>query len=175
MNFEEVLKKLDEGKKVKLPEWQGHWFKKDGNILVESRTGEILNTPFMEDYKNRTDWEETNGLRDFGGALTALKAGRKIARQGWNGKGMFVFMRPEDELSVDMIVNKVKSLPDSVKKFFTAKCAWHEKESRTKVSPENIKVKFTAYLCMYAADGSIVNGWLASQTDILAEDWQIVE
>lgn len=115
------------------------------------------------------------GKGTFGMAIEAVKHGKKIARKGWNGKGMFVFMRPEDELSVDMIVNKVKSLPDSVKKFFTAKCAWNEKESKTEVSPENIKVKFTAYLCMYAADGSIVNGWLASQTDILAEDWQIVE
>jgi hypothetical protein len=36
-------------------------------------------------------------------------------------------------------------------------------------------VNFTAYLCMKAADGTIVNGWLASQTDMLAEDWQVVE
>ena len=37
------------------------------------------------------------------------------------------------------------------------------------------KIKFTAYLCMKAADGTVVNGWLASQTDMLASDWMIVE
>lgn len=112
---------------------------------------------------------------NFGEAIEAVKKGKLIARKGWNGKGMFVFMRPADELSVDMIVNKVKSLPDSVKKFFAGECAWHPKEAATNVNPENIKVKFTAYLCMYAADGSVVNGWLASQTDMLAEDWIVVE
>lgn len=112
---------------------------------------------------------------NFGEAIEAVKDGKLIAREGWNGKGMFVFMRPSDELSVDMIVNKVKSLPDSVKRFFTQKCAWHDKEAGTKVDPESIKVKFTAYLCMYAADGSVVNGWLASQTDMLASDWCILK
>lgn len=48
----------------------------------------------------------------FGEALEEVKKGALIARAGWNGKGMFVFQRPEDWLSTDMIVNKVKSLPD---------------------------------------------------------------
>ena len=34
---------------------------------------------------------------------------------------------------------------------------------------------FTQYICMKAADGSIVNGWLASQTDMLADDWVLVD
>ena len=111
----------------------------------------------------------------FGEALEAVKSGALISREGWNGKGMFVFMRPSDELSVDMIMNKVKSLPDSVKKFFAGHCAWHDKEKGTKVNPEELKVSFTAYLCMYAADGSVVNGWLASQTDMLANDWCVLK
>ena len=77
---------------------------------------------------------------NFGEAIEAVKEGKLISREGWNGKGMFVFMRPSDELSVDMIVNKVKSLPDSVKKFFAGKCAWHDKEKGTKVNPEELKV-----------------------------------
>lgn len=40
----------------------------------------------------------------FGEALEAVKEGKLIARSGWNGKGMFVFQRPEDWLST-MIVN----------------------------------------------------------------------
>lgn len=53
----------------------------------------------------------------FGEALEAVKEGKLIARSGWNGKGMFVFQRPEDWLSTDTIVNRVKSLPDSFKKY----------------------------------------------------------
>lgn len=47
----------------------------------------------------------------FGEAVEHARAGKLIARIGWNGKGMFVFIRPSDELTVEMIVNKVKSLP----------------------------------------------------------------
>ena len=76
----------------------------------------------------------TEGLfvLNFGQAIEALKQGKRVARKNWNGKGMFIFMRPADELN-------------------------------------------TAYLCMKAADGTIVNGWLASQTDMLSEDWAILE
>ena len=49
----------------------------------------------------------------FGEALEAIKKGELVCREGWNGKGMFIFQRPEDCLSTDMVVNKVKSLPDA--------------------------------------------------------------
>lgn len=106
----------------------------------------------------------------FGVAIEALKEGKRVARQGWNGKGMFIFERPADEIEVGLIIDKVKSLPQSVKDFFK------EKDEKESPSEQGItKVKFGSYLCMYAADGSIVNGWLASQTDILAEDWVILQ
>ena len=78
---------------------------------------------------------------------------------------MFIFQRPEDSLPTDMIVNQVKSLPESFKKWV----ANNYGDSATD------KIKFTAYLCMKAADGTVVNGWLASQTDMIANDWMIVE
>ncbi|WP_294267750.1 DUF2829 domain-containing protein [uncultured Chryseobacterium sp.] len=106
----------------------------------------------------------------FGQAIEAVKNGKMAAREGWNGKGMFIFERPADELQIDFVIDKVKSLPQSVKNFFKAK------EDKEMPSERGLtKVKFMPYLCMYAADGSIVNGWLASQTDILAEDWQILD
>jgi hypothetical protein len=110
----------------------------------------------------------------FGAALEAAKAGGRIARQGWNGKGMFVFMRPADELNIAFVVDKVKSLPNSVKKYFEQDIL-DEFGERIEVIEESDTVKFTAYLCMKAADGTIVNGWLASQTDMLAEDWVILD
>lgn len=96
---------------------------------------------------------------DYGKAIEALKAGKRVYRYGWNGKGMFIFQRPGDTLSIDFIP-KVKSLPDSVKDFLIKR---------------GQDVDFTPYLCMYTATGQIVNGWLASQTDMLAEDWMILE
>lgn len=102
------------------------------------------------------------GRGSFGDAIRALKDGKMVAREGWNGKGMFIFKRPSDELSIDFVINTVKSLPNSVKRYFSN-------------AMTDGTVKFTEYLCMKAADGSIVNGWLASQTDMLSDDWCILE
>lgn len=107
---------------------------------------------------------------NFGEALEAVKEGKLIAREGWNGKGMFVFQRLADEITPKVIEN-IKSLPYAVKQFVANK---YGNETHY-ASGGEIKVKFTSYLCMYAADGSIVNGWLASQTDMLAEDWNVLE
>lgn len=109
---------------------------------------------------------------NFGLALEALKQGKRVARQGWNGKGMFIFMRPADELNIDFVIDKVKSLPQSVKDYYLQDIT-NERGERVPAA-ENDTIKFTAYICMKAADGSIVNGWLASQTDILSEDWMIL-
>lgn len=61
-----------EGKFIKLPEWRGFWFVKDGDMKVFTSEGRILDTP-METFKERGDWEVTTGLRDIGGAIEALK------------------------------------------------------------------------------------------------------
>jgi len=107
----------------------------------------------------------------FGQAIEAAKQGNRVARTGWNGKNMFVFQRPADEIPAQVVIENVKSLPDSVKLFLNSKY----KSDYVGASGEVFKIKFGAYLCMYTADGSIVNGWLASQTDILAEDWMILD
>lgn len=101
----------------------------------------------------------------FGQALESLKRGHLVARKGWNGKGMFIFMRSEDSLPTNMIVNQVKSLPESFKRWVANNYG----------DSETDRIKFTAYLCMKAADDTVVNGWLASQTDMLANDWAIVK
>ena len=109
-------------------------------------------------------------LVNFAKAIEALKEGKRVAREGWNGKDMFIFQRPADELTIGFIVDKVKSLPQTVKNYFDSI------DDKVNPSEQGLgKVKFTAYLCMKAADGSIVNGWLASQTDLLSEDWIILD
>lgn len=101
---------------------------------------------------------------DFGWALKAAKSGALITRQGWNGKGMFVFIRPSDVLPEKFVIETVKSLPAELKRYY----------KENPISDLNTgDVYFKSYFCMKAADGTIVNGWLASQTDMLAEDWTI--
>lgn len=85
---------------------------------------------------------------DFGKALEALKDGDNVARQGWNGKGMFVFL----VLGSTFSVNRKPLLG---------------------IYPAGTTINYRGHLDMKTADGSIVP-WVASQTDLLAEDWEIV-
>lgn len=106
----------------------------------------------------------------FGEAIELVKEGKLVARKGWNGKHIFIFMRPLDSLSVDMIINRVKSLPQAVKDYFAA-YSWTTEDDEP-LDDKDAYVEFTEYLCMKTATGTIVNGWLASQTDMLSEDWE---
>lgn len=79
----------------------------------------------------------TNGM-NFGQAIEALKKGKKVARKGWNGKGMWLRLIIPEKSDIDM---GLENLP---------------------------------YIEMKTADNKLVP-WLASQTDMLSEDWTIVE
>lgn len=86
---------------------------------------------------------------DFSTALLALKAGKRVARAGWNGKGMFIFLVPGSVFQV--------SRPPLLG-----------------IYPEGTTVRYHAHVDMKTADGMVVP-WLASQTDLLAEDWETLE
>ena len=85
---------------------------------------------------------------NFQNALTALKMGGRVARAGWNGKGMFLFLVPGSTFSV--------SRPPLLG-----------------IYPEGTVVNYHAHIDMRTATGEIVP-WLASQTDLLSEDWELV-
>ena len=89
---------------------------------------------------------------DFGMALEALKRGKAVARKGWNGKGMFITLQNGSEVEGNNMRN------EPAKKYYG-----------------DCKAKICPHIDMKAADGSYVVGWLASQTDMLAEDWDIVD
>ncbi len=91
----------------------------------------------------------------FSGILDYLKQGTRCARAGWNGKGMFIYMTVGNTVGKDFIP-KFASLPPSVKEFLTAK---------------GEDVVFNSSITMYTAAGEMQPGWLASQADLLAEDW----
>lgn len=103
----------------------------------------------------------------YGAALLLLKQGRLVARMGWNGKNMFIFMRPYDRLPLSVLLG-AKSIPKGVKDYF-------ERHFQLIFHDNKPTVEVTAYLCLKAADDSIVNGWLPSQTDMLADDWVEVQ
>lgn len=142
---------------------------------AEYAAGVVAEFPELASYKGTIETIYGQGAMEcellgeetgtFGQALESLKRGHLVTRKGWNGKGMFIFMRPEDCLPTEKVVNHVKSLPESFKKWIANNYGDSEID----------KIKFTAYLCMKAADGTVVNGWLASQTDMLANDWMIVK
>lgn len=85
---------------------------------------------------------------NFGDALERIKGGQRVARLGWNGRGMFVFLVPGSTFTV----NRPPLLG---------------------IYPEGTVINYHAHIDMRTADGMIVP-WLASQTDVLAEDWLVV-
>lgn len=91
LNFQEAMEAISCNLFVTLPEWDGYWFKNQltGIINVMLSNGNIVDTPY-DDYRERKDWYVTDGSRDFGGAIRALKGGKKVVRKGWNGKNMWL-------------------------------------------------------------------------------------
>ena len=93
------------------------------------------------------------GLYTFGEAIEALKQGKKVARKGWNGKGMYLWLKPAA----------------------TIKAEWCKDPILKDIAEANGgEVEALGTSCMKTADGKILTGWLASQTDMLLEDWVIV-
>lgn len=84
---------------------------------------------------------------NFSQALDAIKQGNLISREGWNGKGMFLFLVPGSKF----VVNR---------------------EPLLTIMGEGTEVSYCPHIDMKTADGKIVP-WVASQTDLLSEDWGI--
>jgi hypothetical protein len=85
---------------------------------------------------------------NFGQAIEALKSGLKVARAGWNGKGMFLFLVPGSNFQV----NRPPLLG---------------------IYPEGTWINYQPHIDMKTAQDMVVP-WLASQSDMLSEDWELV-
>lgn len=83
---------------------------------------------------------------NFSAALAHLKQFGIIQRKGWNGKGMYLFYVPSD----GYLITKMTKHPD------------------------HTGLENSAFIAMKTADNKVVP-WLASQTDILAEDWLLLD
>ena len=117
-----------------------------GVIYADGYTSWSPKEVFEESYRAI---ERDGQALNFGDALHMLKLGKKVARAGWNGKGMFLFIVPGSTFKV--------SRPPLLG-----------------IYPEGTEINYCPHIDMRTADGKVVP-WLCSQTDALAEDWQVVE
>ena len=133
--------------------------------LVEYPDKDNTNHPHHDGYISWSPAEAFKAYRPtdgmtFGLAIEAMKKGYMVARVGWNGKNMFVyFVQGTHPFVYEMRGNAAKAV--ELRKKLTNGASSHQ--------------NICGHIDMMAADGSIVVGWLASQTDINAEDWMIVE
>lgn len=137
-----------------------NWEGDDEGILITTLEGDMLASPGDyiirglkgEYYPCKPDIFEmsydSSKVFDFGRAVAILKAGGRVARAGWNGKNMFIFLVQGSTFTVN-------------------------REPLLSILGEGTEVNYHGHVDMRTADGMIVP-WLCSQTDMLAEDWGII-
>lgn len=103
--------------------------------------------------------------KSFGEAVEALKEGKRVSRDGWNGKNLFVFMQVPSIISRDIVPN-MQSLPQSVKDEFYIRL--------NGLAVAEGVIKYTDQLALVSPDNTIT-GWAPSVSDALAEDWIILD
>lgn len=158
MEFKKAFELLKQGKKVKLPSWNGYWKWEDNTIKMYCKDGRIIPITESEDVEytlsNILDdnWEAVDDDYEigelvttftFGEALRYLKSGKRVARKGWNGKGIFIELQVPDEHSK-----------------MTHPYIYIDTTGLDTTNPDAPKDRVP---------------WLASQTDMLSNDWVIVE
>jgi hypothetical protein len=95
---------------------------------------------------------------NFGQAIEALKNGSKVSRSGWNGKGMWIVLMP------------ALSLPP-----YSSQQPGAKVNNRTaKHIGKDTPLYSQPYIVMWTANQQWQPGWLASQADMLADDWSII-
>jgi hypothetical protein len=97
---------------------------------------------------------------DFGQALQALKQGKFVQREGWNGKGMFLYLTEGSTVDYELLRGNAKKAA--------------EKSTEIEGGAQGSSRYINSHIDMKDAFGQLVIGWLASQTDMLAEDWSII-
>lgn len=127
----------------------------DDGFLVEYLDGGKANVPGFEGY---VSWSpkgvfenayHSTAAMTFGDAIVLLKLGHRVARAGWNGKGMFVYMVPAASYPAQTGAAKAHFGVDAM-------------------------VPYNAYFALKGVDDT-VSTWVPSINDALAEDWTLVE
>lgn len=136
----------------------------DEGYLVEYQNQK----PNVEGFKGYVSWSPKEVFEKaykrvdsmtFGLAIEAMKKGHKVARKGWNGKNMFiVYMGP--------LYLPPYNTEDTNRKVNDRTAKW---------IGENTPLDSQGYFAMFTANKKWQPGWLASQADMLAEDWMILQ
>ena len=146
------------GMPITIQTLEGDHLAQPGDLIIKGVKGEFY--PCKPDFFAATydpaSFKPKTSL-DFGEALAALKAGAKVARAGWNGKGMWIALTPGSAFEARH-----------------AKCGHAAAKRADEINDPAGEIELLPHIDMRAADGCMVVGWLASQTDMLADDWQIV-
>lgn len=165
MTFREIFKAMKQGAKVKLPSWGGYWYwdPDKETIMIQCRPqdgdrGELLDIRETQRVEYTTmnllsdDWiiaDETNcpvlggeATFGFGDAIRYLKRGLKVARKGWNGKKQYIQL---------------------------ASGISYVAADGQLVNCEHDAIGNRAIA--FIGTSGVQMGWLASQADMLAEDW----
>lgn len=145
MNHDEMAEKyisaVEKSKRENNPEWDGTTFTRDDMetcYVCGATDSEVL---------------QAGETGTFGQAIAALKRGLKVAREGWNGKGMWLWLKPEAMV----------------------KSEWCHDPALKEIADKNGgEIHALGTICMKTADNKILSGWLASQTDMLSNDWVLV-
>lgn len=103
-------------------------------------------------------YRQTDNM-NFGLAIEAMKKGHKVARCGWNGKDMFVVYMPPMQLPPYNTQGTDRKVNDRTAKFIG----------------EDTPLDCQGYFSMFTAQKKWQPGWLASQADMLADDWMLVD
>lgn len=164
MNFNEAFKLMKQGYPVKLPSWGGYWYwdatketimmhtKEDKELdireteRVEYTTMNILSDEWI--LANSTNCPAMGGEAtfSFGEAIKYLKRGHKVARKGWNGKKQYIQL---------------------------ASGISHKAPTGDIVNCEHDAIGNMAVA--FVGTSGVQMGWLASQADMLADDWVFAE
>lgn len=140
----------------------------DEGYLVEYLDGGARNHPAYDGYISwspadvfERSYRPTKGMT-FGMAIEALKAGQRVARAGWNGKGMWIVYMSGMNLPPYSTQGTERKVNDRTAKWIG----------------EDTPLETLPYIAMWTinAEGrrAWLPGWLASQSDMLAEDWEVV-
>ncbi len=164
MRFDDAFKAIKQGAKIKLPSWGGYWFwsKEKQTIIMHTKNGEEMDIRetqvpgytfenicsdewVLADDKNCPELGGENTF-SFGEAIKYLKRGMKVARKGWNGKKQYI------QLAAGI---SYKTPTGAV----------------VNCEHDAIGNKAVAFV----GTSGVRMGWLASQADMLAEDWKFAE
>jgi hypothetical protein len=122
-----------------------------GDYLVTQDDGyQYLNPKEVFERKYRSDRLPIFDM-SFSDAIAALKQGCRVAREGWNGNGMFLLLVPGSTITPTADRPLGIAAPELVGK----------------------SVQYQPHIDMFTAQGTLVP-WVASQTDMLAEDWMVL-